>query len=57
VLTAFLNPFTQGRAAAMIAAGRLFLDPLITRTIPLSEVPAAIAIPAPNGEIRAIMAG
>ncbi len=55
VLTAFLNPFTQGRAAAMIATNRLVLDPLITRTIPLSDVPAAIAAPAPHGEIRAIM--
>ncbi len=29
--TAFLNPHTRGRAAAMIAEGRLQLDPLISR--------------------------
>ncbi|NGQ90839.1 zinc-dependent alcohol dehydrogenase family protein [Rhodobacter sp. HX-7-19] len=54
-LSSFINPFTQDRAAAMIAAGRLQLDPLISRTLPLEEAAAAIAAPARPGEIRAIV--
>jgi L-iditol 2-dehydrogenase len=55
VITAFLNPFTQGRAVSMIAAGRLSLDPLITRTIDLATAAQVIALPAPSAEIRAIV--
>ena len=54
-LSSFINPFTQDRAAAMIAAGRVRLDPLISRTLPLNEAAAAIANPARPGEIRAIV--
>lgn len=52
--TAFLNPFTQGRAAAMIAAGRIALEPLISRTLSLAEMPAAIAAEALAGEVKVI---
>ncbi len=55
VLTAFLNPFTQDRAAAMVAAGRLQLDTLISRTLPLAEAAEAILNPARAGEVRAIV--
>ena len=54
-LSSFINPFTQARAATMIAAGQIKLDPLISRTLPLSEAAAAIAAPARPGEIRAIV--
>ena len=54
-LSSFINPFTQDRAAAMIAAGRLQIDPLISRTLPLEEAAEAIANPARPGEIRAIV--
>jgi len=54
-LSSFINPFTQERAAAMISAGRIKLDPLISRTLPLDEAAAAIANPARPGEIRAIV--
>lgn len=54
-LSSFINPFTQDRAAAMIAAGRVQLDPLISRTLPLEEAAASIIAPARPGEIRAIV--
>ena len=34
---AFINPFTQARAADLIAAGRIAVEPLISRIIPLAE--------------------
>lgn len=55
LLSSFINPFTQDRAAAMIAAGRVQIDPLISRTLPLEEAAEAIANPARPGEIRAIV--
>jgi len=52
--SAWLNPMTHARAAAMVAAGTLDLDRLISRTISLEEVPGAVgAAPAP-GEIKLI---
>lgn len=54
-LSSFINPFTQERAAAMIAAGNIQLDPLISRTLPIEEAAEAIANPARPGEIRAIV--
>lgn len=55
LLSSFINPFTQERAAAMIAAGRIKLDPLISRTLPLAEAAESIIQPARAGEIRAIV--
>lgn len=54
VESAWLNPSTHGRAAAMIAAGMLELDKLVTRTIPLSEVPAVLGAPPGLGEIKIV---
>lgn len=51
---AYLNPFTHARAAAMIAAGALELDRLVTRTIGLAEVPAVIAAPPAPGEVKVV---
>lgn len=51
---AWLNPATLARAAALIASGTLSLDRLITRTITLEEVPAAIGAPPAPGEIKLI---
>ena len=48
-------PFTQARAATMIAHGTIKVAPLISRTLPLSEAAAAIAAPPRGGEIRAIV--
>jgi L-iditol 2-dehydrogenase len=43
LLPAFINPFTQVRAAALIASGQIDVAPLITRVIPLADVPALVA--------------
>lgn len=55
MLSSFINPFTQERAAAMIATGRIRIDPLISRCLSLREAAAAIANPPQPGEIRAIV--
>ena len=51
---AYLNPHTQGRAAELIASGRLKLDPMITRTIAIEEVPGVIAAPPGFGDVKVI---
>jgi L-iditol 2-dehydrogenase len=55
VIPSFLNPFTQGRAAAMIAAGTIACAPLITRTIPLAQAASAIAAPPLPGDVRVLV--
>lgn len=55
LLHSFINPFTQSRAAALIASGAISVAPLISRVIPLAEAQAAISQPAQRGEIRAIV--
>ncbi|MBL8592904.1 MAG: iditol 2-dehydrogenase [Kaistia sp. SCN 65-12] len=55
--SAWLNPLTHPRAAELIAVGALSLDRLITRSIGLDEVPAAIAGAPAFGEIKLVMAG
>lgn len=52
--SAWLNPNTQQRAADVIASGALSLDRLITGTLGLDEVPAAIAAAPAQGEIKLI---
>ena len=51
----FLNPFTHGRAAQMVADGAISVAPLLSRTISLDEAADAIATPPPRGEVRAIV--
>lgn len=55
LLHSFINPFTQSRAAAMIASGAVQVAPLITRTIPLAEAVAAISSRARPGEVRVLV--
>ena len=52
---AYLNPHTHGRAAAMVAAGTLELDRLVTHRVGLDAV-AGLASAAPQpGEIKVIV--
>lgn len=51
----FLNPFTHGRAAQLVADGTIVVAPLISRTISLDDAAEAIALPPPKGEVRAIV--
>ncbi len=55
LLFSFINPFTHARAAEMIATGRIRIAPLVSRVIPLAEVPDAICNPARPGEVRCIV--
>lgn len=55
LLHSFINPFTQTRAIAMLTAGQIDVQPLISRIIPLSEAPQAIANPALPGEVKVLV--
>ena len=52
---AFLNPFTQSRAVALIASHRIEVDRLISRTIALADLPDAIRAPARPGEVKVLV--
>jgi L-iditol 2-dehydrogenase len=52
---AFINPFTQARAARLIAEGRIAVDPLISRVIPLDAAAEAIANPPLPGEVKVLV--
>ncbi len=51
----YINPFTQTRAADLIARGRVTVEPLISRNIPLGETVETIANPARPGEVKVIV--
>lgn len=55
LLHRLINPFTQGRAAALIAAGTVRLGPLISRVVSLEVAVRTIRNPAPARGIRAIV--
>jgi threonine dehydrogenase-like Zn-dependent dehydrogenase len=52
---AYLNPMTHARAARMVASDALELDRLVTRTIPLADLPAALAAGPEQGEVKTII--
>ena len=51
----YINPFTQTRAAELIASGRVAVEPLISRSIPLGEAVETIANPARAGEVKVVV--
>lgn len=51
---AWLNPLTHGRAAKLISDGALNLDRLVSRTIPLADVPAVVGSAPALGEIKIV---
>lgn len=55
ILTSFLNPFTHGRAAALIADGTISVDRLISRRIGLDALPDAVANPPRPGEVKVLV--
>ena len=55
IKTSFLNPYTHRRAADLIAAGKIEIEPLISRRISLAEAPAAIANPPAPGEVKVLV--
>ncbi|TPM27456.1 zinc-dependent alcohol dehydrogenase family protein [Mesorhizobium sp. B2-3-4] len=55
VLGSFLNPYTHGRAAELIASGAIEVDRLISRQVALEEAPAVIANPPAPGEVKVLV--
>ena len=55
ILTSFLNPFTHRRAADMVAAGKIAIDPLVSRVVSMTEAPNAIANPPQPGEVKVLI--
>lgn len=55
VLGSFLNPYTHGRAAQLIASGAIEIDRLISRQVTLEEAPAVIANPPSPGEVKVLV--
>ena len=51
----YINPFTQTRAAELIASGRIAVEPLISRQTPLGQAVAAISAPARPGEVKVLV--
>jgi L-iditol 2-dehydrogenase len=52
---AFINPFTQARAAELIISGKVALTPLISRVISLEAAAATIATPPAPGEVKVLV--
>ena len=52
---AFINPFTQARAAALIISGKIAIAPLISRVVPLEDAAATIAAPPAPGEVKVLV--
>ena len=52
---AFINPFTQARAAALISTGKVAVAALISRTIPLEAAAETIAQPPAPGEVKVVV--
>lgn len=48
----FLNPLTHGRAADLAGRSLLTLEPLVTRRVPLDEVPAVLLTAPRPGDIK-----
>jgi L-iditol 2-dehydrogenase len=54
LLPAFINPFTQTRAAALIASGQVRVGPLVTRVVGLEEVPALVARDPDPADVKVV---
>lgn len=55
LLFAFINPFTQAHAVALIGSGQVQVEPLISREISLADATGVISAAAPAGEIRCLV--
>ena len=51
----FLNPLTQGRAAALVSSGAIDVDPLTSRVIGLDEVAGALTSEPRSGEVKIVV--
>ena len=51
----YINPFTHTRAAELIASGRIAVEPLISRSIPLAESGRGHREPGAAGEVKVMV--
>lgn len=54
---AFVNPFTQTRALALLASGAIDADPLVTREVGREELPAILAEKPGPTEVKVLVTG
>jgi L-iditol 2-dehydrogenase len=54
LLPAFINPFTQTRAAALIASGQVRVAPLISRVVALDDVPLLVARDPDPADVKVV---
>lgn len=54
LLPAFINPFTQTRAAALIASGQVRVAPLISRVVALDDVPSLVARDPDPADVKVV---
>jgi L-iditol 2-dehydrogenase len=55
LLPAYLNPHTHARAAEMIAAGQLQLEPLISRIVSLDALPEEVGGEPRQGDVKVMV--
>ena len=55
IIGSYLNPATQGRAAELVASGKLDLDSLISRQVSFDELPDFLASEPKVGDIKYIV--
>jgi threonine dehydrogenase-like Zn-dependent dehydrogenase len=54
---AFVNPFTQARALALLASGAVKAAPLVTREAGREELPAILARTPGPAEVKVLVTG
>ena len=54
IVGSLINPHTHHRALALLTYGRVKVEPLITRTIPLDDLPRVLAEP-PGQDIKTVV--
>lgn len=57
IIGSYINPFTQARAVELLASGKLDLDPLISKTITLDELPDFLSKSPGQGDIKYLVTG
>jgi threonine dehydrogenase-like Zn-dependent dehydrogenase len=57
IIGSYINPYTQGRAVELIASGKLQLDPLISKTISLDQLPEFLRNKPGQGDIKYLVTG
>lgn len=55
IKASFINPYTFGRALALIGSGKLDVSSMVTTYAPLSDLPAILADPAKRREGKVII--